>query len=98
MDAVRTKAGNGRSESRWKYGNPDEHAIRFAEAHPSKGPAATFLTDSEGRYHLRTVAPLGLHEPERMVRGRHVSPPQNVLGIGPAHIHFIVGRAGISRV
>jgi hydroxyquinol 1,2-dioxygenase len=56
-----------------------------------------FVTDGEGRFHMRTVCPLGYMIPMDgpvgdMIRaqGRH--------GFRPAHIHFLIGAPGYREV
>lgn len=52
-----------------------------------------FRTDSEGRYHFRTVMPLGYLIPMDGPVGRLVT-AQARHGCRPAHIHFLIGSAG----
>jgi len=54
---------------------------------------ANFRTDAEGRYHFRTVRPLGYSIPMdgpvgAMVRAQHRH------GFRPSHIHFLIGGQG----
>jgi protocatechuate 3,4-dioxygenase beta subunit len=52
-----------------------------------------FRTDSEGRYHFRTVQPIGYLIPLDGPVGRLVH-AQNRHGFRPAHIHFLIGAEG----
>ena len=52
-----------------------------------------FTTDADGRYHLRTVKPLGYYIPMDGPVGALVK-AQGRHGMRPAHIHFLVGAPG----
>jgi catechol 1,2-dioxygenase/hydroxyquinol 1,2-dioxygenase len=52
-----------------------------------------FTTDADGRYHLRTVKPLGYYIPMDGPVGALVK-AQGRHGMRPAHIHFLVGASG----
>ena len=52
-----------------------------------------FRTDAEGRYHLRTVKPLGYSIPMDGPVGRMIR-LQNRHGFRPAHIHVLVAAPG----
>ena len=52
-----------------------------------------FTTDADGRYHLRTVKPLGYYIPMDGPVGKLVK-SQGRHGMRPAHIHFLVGAPG----
>lgn len=54
---------------------------------------ATFAADSEGRYHLRTVRPLGYMIPLDGPVGDMIR-AQRRHGYRPAHIHFMIGAPG----
>ena len=56
-----------------------------------------FHTDSDGRYHMRTVAPLGYMIPMDGPVGDMIR-AQKRHGYRPAHIHFIVGAPGCREV
>ena len=52
-----------------------------------------FRTDAEGRYHLRTVRPLGYYIPLDGPVGQMIK-AQGRHGMRPAHIHFLIGAPG----
>ena len=54
---------------------------------------ANFRTDAEGRYHFRTVRPLGYSIPMDGPVGEMVK-AQNRHGFRPSHIHFLIGGDG----
>ena len=54
---------------------------------------ANFRTDAQGRYHFRTVRPLGYSIPMDGPVGDMVR-AQNRHGFRPSHIHFLVGADG----
>jgi len=56
-----------------------------------------FLTDAEGRYHFRTVRPLGYSIPIDGPVGRLVK-LQNRPGMRPSHIHCLIGAEGFREL
>ena len=54
---------------------------------------ANFRTDAHGRYHFRTVRPLGYSIPMDGPVGDMVT-AQNRHGFRPSHIHFLIGADG----
>jgi hydroxyquinol 1,2-dioxygenase len=52
-----------------------------------------FRTDAEGRYHLRTVRPLGYYIPLDGPVGQMIQ-AQGRHGMRPAHIHFLISAPG----
>ena len=56
----------------------------------------TFQTDSEGRYYLRTIVPLGYMIPMDGPVGDMIR-AQRRHGYRPAHIHFVIGGPGLPR-
>jgi protocatechuate 3,4-dioxygenase beta subunit len=56
-----------------------------------------FYTDSEGNYHLRTIAPTGYMIPMDGPVGDMIR-AQSRHGYRPAHIHFLVGAPGYREV
>jgi len=54
---------------------------------------ANFRCDAEGRYHFRTVRPLGYSIPMDGPVG-HMVKLQNRHGFRPSHIHFLIGAEG----
>jgi len=57
----------------------------------------TFRTDSEGRYYLRTIVPLGYMIPMDGPVGDLIR-AQRRHGYRPAHIHFVIGGPGYREV
>jgi protocatechuate 3,4-dioxygenase beta subunit len=57
----------------------------------------TFRTDAEGRFYLRTIAPLGYMIPMDGPVGDMIR-AQKRHGYRPAHIHFIIGAPGYREV
>ena len=57
----------------------------------------TFKTDSDGRFYLRTIAPLGYMIPMDGPVGDMIR-AQKRHGYRPAHIHFIIGADGYREV
>src|SRR3984957_11034551 len=57
----------------------------------------TFRTDSEGRYYLRTIVPLGYMIPMDGPVGDMIR-AQKRHGYRPAHIHFVIGGPGYREV
>jgi hydroxyquinol 1,2-dioxygenase len=57
----------------------------------------TFQTDSEGRYYLRTIVPLGYMIPMDGPVGDMIR-AQRRHGYRPAHIHFVIGGPGYREV
>jgi hydroxyquinol 1,2-dioxygenase len=58
---------------------------------------ASFRCDDEGRYHFRTVRPLGYPIPMDGPVGQMVR-AQNRHGFRPAHIHFLIGGEGFREL
>lgn len=56
-----------------------------------------FQTDAEGRFHFRTVQPLGYQIPMDGPVGR-LARAQGRHGYRPAHIHFLIGAAGYQEL
>ena len=72
----------------------DEGVYDLQRGDPSKMDLrATFEADSEGRYHLRTVRPLGYMIPLDGPVGDMIR-AQRRHGYRPAHIHFMIGAPG----
>ena len=57
----------------------------------------TFHTDADGRFYLRTIAPLGYMIPMDGPVGDMIR-AQKRHGYRPAHIHFIIGAPGYREV
>jgi len=89
---VTNAAGEGIPHASIEIWQPDENGFYDLQKHdPSEMELrGRYITDEDGRYHLRTIKPLGYMIPMDgpvgdMIRaqGRH--------GYRPAHIHFLVG-------
>lgn len=96
---VTDAAGEGIPHASIEIWQPDEEGYYDLQKHdPSQMELrGRFYTDEDGRYHLRTIKPLGYMIPMDgpvgdMIRaqGRH--------GYRPAHIHFLVGAPGYREV
>lgn len=91
--------GKGIPHASIEIWQPDEEGYYDLQKHDPKEMdlRGRFYTDSEGRYHLRTICPTGYMIPMDgpvgdMIRkqGRH--------GYRPAHIHFLIGAPGYREV
>lgn len=92
-------AGHGIPNASIEIWQPDEDGYYDLQKHDPKDMdlRGRFFTDAEGRFHLRTIRPLGYMIPMDgpvgdMIRaqGRH--------GYRPAHIHFLIGAPGYREV
>jgi len=92
-------AGEGIAHASIEIWQPDEDGYYDLQKHDPKEMdlRGRFFTDEDGRYHLRTIQPLGYMIPMDgpvgdMIRaqGRH--------GYRPAHIHFLIGAPGYREV
>ena len=92
-------AGEGIPQASIEIWQPDENGYYDLQKHdPSEMELrGRFLADEDGRYHLRTIKPLGYMIPMDgpvgdMIRaqGRH--------GYRPAHIHFLIAAPGYREV
>jgi hydroxyquinol 1,2-dioxygenase len=72
-----------------------EHGLYDLQTHGLDGTdlRANFHTDAQGRYHFRTVRPLGYSIPMDGPVGDMVK-AQNRHGFRPSHIHFLIGSEG----
>ena len=72
-----------------------EHGLYDLQTHGLDGIdlRANFRTDAQGRYHFRTVRPLGYSIPMDGPVGEMVQ-AQNRHGFRPSHIHFLIGGEG----
>jgi len=91
--------GEGIANASIEIWQPDENGYYDLQKHdPSEMELrGRFHTDEDGRYHLRTIKPLGYMIPMDgpvgdliRAQGRH--------GYRPAHIHFLVGAPGYREV
>lgn len=72
-----------------------EHGLYDLQTHGLEGTdlRANFRTDADGRYHFRTVRPLGYSIPMDGPVGALVR-AQMRHGFRPSHIHFLIGAEG----
>ena len=72
-----------------------EHGLYDLQTHGLDGTdlRANFRTDAQGRYHFRTVRPLGYSIPMDGPVGAMVK-AQKRHGFRPSHIHFLIGGEG----
>ncbi len=91
--------GKGIPNASIEIWQPDDEGYYDLQKHDPKEMdlRGRFFTDSEGKYHLRTIRPTGYMIPMdgpvgEMIRaqGRH--------GYRPAHIHFLIGAPGYREV
>jgi hydroxyquinol 1,2-dioxygenase len=73
----------------------NEHGLYDLQAHDhdTMDMRANFRCDAQGRYHFRTVRPLGYSIPMDGPVGRLVR-RQKRHGFRPSHIHFLIGAEG----
>ncbi len=76
-----------------------EHGLYDLQTHGLDGTdlRANFRTDADGRYHFRTVRPLGYSIPMDGPVGDMVK-AQNRHGFRPSHIHFLIGGEGFREL
>jgi hydroxyquinol 1,2-dioxygenase len=76
-----------------------EHGLYDLQTHGLDGTdlRANFRTDAQGRYHFRTVRPLGYSIPMDGPVGTMVR-AQNRHGFRPSHIHFLIGGEGFREL
>jgi hydroxyquinol 1,2-dioxygenase len=96
---ITNTSGEGVPNASIEIWQPDEDGDYDLQKHDPKEMdlRGRFFTDVSGRYHLRTIRPLGYMIPMDgpvgdMIRaqGRH--------GFRPAHIHFLIGAPGYREV
>jgi hydroxyquinol 1,2-dioxygenase len=92
---VRNTAGKGIAGATLQIWQTDEEgSYDLQKFDPSEMDLrGIFQTDADGRFHLRTVAPLGYLIPMDGPVGDMIR-AQNRHGFRPAHIHFLVGADG----
>jgi len=92
---VRNLEGHGIPHARVEVWQTDEHGFYDMQMYGDEkmDMRATLVSDAEGKFHFRTVRPLGYYIPMdgpvgRLIRaqGRH--------GCRPAHIHFLITAPG----
>jgi hydroxyquinol 1,2-dioxygenase len=76
-----------------------EHGLYDLQAadHENMDLRANFRCDADGRYHFRTVRPLGYPIPMDGPVGQMVR-AQDRHGFRPAHIHFLIGGEGFREL
>ena len=96
---VTDRSGNPLANASVEVWQPDETGNYDLQKHdPSEMDLrGHFHTDNDGRYYLRTVAPLGYMIPMDGPVGDMIR-AQKRHGYRPAHIHFIVGAPGYREV
>jgi len=96
---VTDSAGKGVPHASVEIWQPDETGNYDLQKHdPSEMDLrGHFHADSDGRFHMRTVAPLGYMIPMDGPVGDMIR-AQKRHGYRPAHIHFIVGAPGYREV
>jgi len=96
---VMNSAGQGIADALVQIWQPDETGNYDLQKHdPSVMELrGCFRTDDNGRYHLRTVCPLGYMIPMDGPVGDMIR-AQKRHGYRPAHIHFLVGAPGYREV
>jgi hydroxyquinol 1,2-dioxygenase len=96
---VFNSAGRGVPNATVQVWQPDETGNYDLQKHdPSEMDLrGTFQTDAEGRFYLRTIAPLGYMIPMDGPVGDMIR-AQKRHGYRPAHIHFIIGAPGYREV
>jgi hydroxyquinol 1,2-dioxygenase len=96
---VRDLAGHGVAHARVEVWQTDAHGLYDMQMYGDAKTdiRATFICDAEGRFHFRTVRPLGYNIPMDGPVGRLVS-AQGRHGCRPAHIHFLITAAGFREL
>ncbi len=96
---VYNSAGKGVPHATVQVWQPDETGNYDLQKHdPSEMDLrGTFKTDADGRFYLRTIAPLGYMIPMDGPVGDMIR-AQKRHGYRPAHIHFIIGADGYREV
>jgi hydroxyquinol 1,2-dioxygenase len=96
---ITNASGEGIGHASIEIWQPDEDGYYDLQKHDPKEMdlRGRFYTEADGRYHMRTIQPLGYMIPMDgpvgdMIRaqGRH--------GFRPAHIHFLIGAPGYREV
>jgi protocatechuate 3,4-dioxygenase beta subunit len=92
-------AGNGIPSASVEIWQPDDEGWYDLQLQdPSQMDLrGRFLTDAEGRYHLRTIAPTGYMIPMDGPVGDMIRAQQRH-GYRPAHIHFLISAPGYREV
>ncbi len=96
---ITNAAGQGVPHASIEIWQPDEDGDYDLQKHDPKEMdlRGRFFTDAEGRYHLRTIRPLGYMIPMDGPVGDMIR-AQKRHGFRPAHIHFLIGAPGFREV
>jgi protocatechuate 3,4-dioxygenase beta subunit len=96
---VQNSAGEGIPNASVEIWQPDDEGwYDLQKLDPSEMDLrGRFYTDSDGRFHLRTIAPTGYMIPMDGPVGDMIR-AQRRHGYRPAHIHFVVGAPGYREV
>ncbi|HTA41019.1 MAG TPA: dioxygenase [Bryobacteraceae bacterium] len=91
--------GKGIPHASIEVWQPDEDGDYDLQKHDPKEMdlRGRFLTDNDGRYHLRSIRPLGYMIPMDGPVGDMIR-AQRRHGYRPAHIHFLIGASGYREV
>ncbi len=89
------KDGRGIADATVQVWQTDEHGLYDLQANDpgTMDARGNFRADAQGRYHFRTVRPLGYSIPMDGPVGQFVE-TQARHGMRPAHIHFLIGAPG----
>src|SRR5258706_2395955 len=92
---VRDSAGQGIAHAVVQVWQTDEDGYYDMQLHGQEQTdhRAVFTADAQGRFHFRTVRPLGYYIPMDGPVGRLIR-AQDRHGCRPAHIHFLIGAGG----
>jgi hydroxyquinol 1,2-dioxygenase len=92
---VRDLNGRGIPHARVEVWQTDEHGFYDMQMYGDEkmDMRGTFTCDADGKFHFRTVRPLGYYIPMDGPVGRLIK-AQNRAGCRPAHIHFLITADG----
>jgi hydroxyquinol 1,2-dioxygenase len=92
---VRDSAGRGIAHAVVQVWQTDAEGYYDMQLHGQEqmDHRAVFTADADGRFHFRTVRPLGYYIPLDGPVGQMIR-AQNRHGCRPAHIHFLIGAGG----
>ena len=91
-------AGKGIANATVEIWQPDETGNYDLQVDPSSTDLrGRFHADSDGRFHMRTIAPLGYMIPMDGPVGDMIRAQQRH-GFRPAHIHFLISAPGYREV
>ena len=92
---VQDLAGRGIPQARVEVWQTDEHGYYDMQMYGDEkmDMRGTFVCDADGKFHFRTVRPLGYYIPMDGPVGRLIR-AQGRQGCRPAHIHFLISADG----